>query len=36
MYYIEEGYLLVRVDEEDNFTWEYIDYGWESKIRPQE
>lgn len=31
----EEGYLLVHVDNENNFTWEYIDYGWESKITPQ-
>jgi 3',5'-cyclic AMP phosphodiesterase CpdA len=25
----EEGFLMIRVDEEDNFTWEYVDYGWE-------
>lgn len=27
----EEGYLLVHVDQENNFTWEYIDYGWDAK-----
>lgn len=27
----EEGYLLVQVDEDNNFTWEYIDYGWTAK-----
>ncbi len=26
---IEEGFLLVSV-EENNFTWEYIDYGWDA------
>ena len=24
----EEGYLLINI-EEDNFNWEYVDYGWE-------
>lgn len=24
----EEGYLLVRVDENNRFSWEYVDYGW--------
>lgn len=24
----EEGYLLVHVDTEHNFSWEYVDYGW--------
>lgn len=24
----EEGYLLVHVDKDNNFSWEYIDYGW--------
>lgn len=31
----EEGYLLVHVGNDDSFTWEYIDYGWETKITPQ-
>jgi len=26
----QEGYLLVNVDNEDNLSYEYIDYGWES------
>ena len=25
----EEGYLLINVDSEENFSWDYIDYGWE-------
>lgn len=25
---LEEGFLLIRV-KEDDFNWEYIDYGWE-------
>lgn len=25
----EEGYMLINVDNEIEFTWEYIDYGWE-------
>lgn len=25
----QEGYMLVNVDAEGNFNWEYIDYGWE-------
>jgi 3',5'-cyclic AMP phosphodiesterase CpdA len=25
----QEGYMLVNVDAEGNFSWEYIDYGWE-------
>lgn len=28
----EEGYLLVNIDE-DNFSWDYIDYGWEVKTK---
>lgn len=24
----EEGYLLVHVDTDNNFSWEYIDYNW--------
>jgi 3',5'-cyclic AMP phosphodiesterase CpdA len=27
-YGTEEGFLLVHIDGED-FTWEYVDYGWE-------
>ena len=29
-YDTEEGYLQVYLDE-NNFSWEYIDYGWEAK-----
>lgn len=25
----EEGYMLVKVDNDKNFSWEYVDYGWE-------
>lgn len=25
----QEGYLLINVDSEMNFSWDYIDYGWE-------
>lgn len=32
----EEGYLLVHVGNDDSFTWEYIDYGWEAKTTSQE
>lgn len=24
----QEGYVLVHVDQDNNFRWEYIDYGW--------
>lgn len=24
----EEGFLLVEVDRDNNFSWEYVDYGW--------
>lgn len=24
----EEGFLLVEVDQDNQFTWKYIDYGW--------
>lgn len=24
----QEGFIVVEVDKNDNFTWEYIDYGW--------
>lgn len=27
----EEGYLLVHVDTDNNFSWEYIDYEWDVK-----
>lgn len=27
----EEGYMLIHVAEDNTFTWEYIDYGWEVK-----
>ncbi|MCC8155664.1 MAG: metallophosphoesterase [Tannerellaceae bacterium] len=27
----EEGFLLVEVDEENRFSWEYVEYGWEPK-----
>ena len=26
----EEGYILVHVDADYNFSWEYIDYQWEA------
>ncbi len=32
----EEGYLLVHVANDDSFTWEYIDYGWDTKIKREE
>ena len=25
----EEGFLLIKVDNANNFSWEYIDYGWD-------
>ena len=25
----QEGFLLVKVDEDNRISWEYIDYGWE-------
>jgi 3',5'-cyclic AMP phosphodiesterase CpdA len=25
----EEGFLMVHIGENNDFTWEYIDYGWE-------
>jgi 3',5'-cyclic AMP phosphodiesterase CpdA len=28
-YGTEEGFLLVSVDEANNFSWQYIDFGWE-------
>lgn len=27
----EEGFLLIKVDQNDKFTWEYVDYGWNVK-----
>ena len=27
----EEGYLLIHVDKDDNFTWEYVDYHWQAE-----
>jgi UDP-2,3-diacylglucosamine pyrophosphatase LpxH len=29
----EEGFLLVSVDEADNFSWQYIDFGWTPKTK---
>lgn len=26
-----EGFLIVEIDEENNFTWNYVDYGWIAK-----
>ena len=26
----EEGYMLVHVANDDSFTWEYVDYGWDA------
>ena len=28
-YEMEEGFLLVHIKKNKNFSWEYIDYGWE-------
>jgi hypothetical protein len=25
----EEGYMLIKVDNDKNCSWEYVDYGWE-------
>jgi 3',5'-cyclic AMP phosphodiesterase CpdA len=30
-YGTEEGFLIVEVDEDNKFSWEYIDYGWSVK-----
>lgn len=30
----EEGFLLVEVDENNKFSWEYIDYGWSVQQSP--
>lgn len=27
----EEGFMLVEIDEKNNFNWEYIDYGWNAR-----
>lgn len=27
----EEGYVLLKVDNNDQLTYEYVDYGWEAK-----
>ena len=27
----EEGYMLVRVDGDNDFLWQYMDYGWEAE-----
>ena len=27
----EEGFLLIKVDRNNKFTWEYVDYGWNIK-----
>ena len=27
----QEGYLLVHVDQNNEFSWEYVDYGWTAK-----
>lgn len=32
----EEGYLLVHVHNDNTFSWEYIDYGWEAQLKPEE
>jgi UDP-2,3-diacylglucosamine pyrophosphatase LpxH len=29
----EEGFLLVSVDEANNFSWQYIDFGWTPKMK---
>jgi Icc protein len=30
-YEMEEGFLYIRIKKNNAFSWEYIDYGWESK-----
>ncbi len=30
-YTTEEGYLLIKVDNSKDFSWKYIDYGWETQ-----
>jgi hypothetical protein len=30
-YVMEEGFLLVRVMDDQIISWEYIDYGWKSR-----
>lgn len=30
-YEMEEGFLYIRIKKNNTFSWEYIDYGWESK-----
>jgi hypothetical protein len=27
----EEGFLLVHIDKNNQFKWEYIDMGWDAK-----
>jgi 3',5'-cyclic AMP phosphodiesterase CpdA len=27
----EEGFLIIEVDRDNKFTWEYVDYGWTAK-----
>ena len=28
----KRGFLLVEIDKQNKFTWEYVSYGWEAKI----
>ena len=30
-YTTQEGYLLISVDSHKNFSWKYVDYGWDAK-----
>ncbi|MCK9179818.1 MAG: metallophosphoesterase [Bacteroides sp.] len=30
-YGTKEGFLLVEIDKQNKFTWEYVSYGWEAK-----
>jgi len=32
IYVMEEGFLLVRVMDDQIISWEYIDYGWEIAV----
>jgi hypothetical protein len=31
--YNEEGFLKITVDEQNDISWQYIDYGWDAEIQ---